>query len=226
MYQDIISSLSKSLQSEYGKHHLENGIAPIDYLVLGILSQNTNTKNAQKAFSLLKQKYPDYRCVIKANIKDIEDAIRVGGLYHRKARLIKHVLKRIWDQQHSFDISFLRKMDINTAIQYLDSYKGVGLKTAYYCMLLGLNMPVMPVDSSILRITKRLGLVDYDTGPEETSLFYQEFLEKDEVLDMYINLLTLGKKVCKASKTRCSECALNKKCRYYVVSQAACKRSA
>lgn len=226
MYQRIISSLSKSLQSQYGKSRMKNGLAPIDYLILGILSQQTNDINTHFSFKSLKNDFPDYFDVLKASVRKIERSIKHGGLQHKKARLIKKLLKNIWIHHGSFDLGFLKKMGPDEAKKYLTSFKGIGLETACFCLLFGLGIPLMPVDTHVLRVTRRLGLIDPDTGPDETHQFYQEFLEKDQVFNMHANLIELGRNVCRARRTDCNNCVIHPKCRHYLFSSIIEKQSA
>lgn len=214
MYQNIVSNLSESLQRKYGKHSLEPGLAPIDYLILGILSQHTNDVNARRAFESFRKTFPNYLKAVKAPVSMIENEIKPGGLQKRKARLIKKLLKEIWGHHHSFDLSFLRNMKADEAKIYLCSFKGIGLKTACFCLLFGLGIPVMPVDGHVLRVTRRIGLVDPTTGADETHQFYQEFLRKNDFLDMHVNLIELGRKICRPQEADCPGCAISRKCRY------------
>jgi len=65
---------------------------PLDILIATILSQNTNDLNSHKAFKNLKDKFPDFESLANADLREIERAIKVGGLARQKAKRIKNLL--------------------------------------------------------------------------------------------------------------------------------------
>ena len=56
------------------------------------MSQNTNDLNSHKAFKNLKDKFPDFESLANADLREIERAIKVGGLARQKAKRIKNLL--------------------------------------------------------------------------------------------------------------------------------------
>jgi len=68
-------------------------LAPLDELVLTILSQNTNDTNRDRAYADLRHGLPSWEDVADAPIPVIERAIRSGGLGPTKAPRIRAVLR-------------------------------------------------------------------------------------------------------------------------------------
>jgi endonuclease-3 len=52
----------------------------VSELVLTILSQNTADTNSFRAFTALRERYPDWDAVLAAPTDELEDVIRPGGL--------------------------------------------------------------------------------------------------------------------------------------------------
>ena len=57
----------------------------LDSLVRTILSQNTTDKTSIRAFASLKETFPDWEAVRTADVGDVAESIRVGGLADAKA---------------------------------------------------------------------------------------------------------------------------------------------
>lgn len=191
-------------------------IDPLDLLVATILSQNTTDKNSLRAFGRLKSTYPDYDSVLRAPTSEIEDKIRVGGLSEMKARRIKESLSKIKGHSESISLSFLEDMELNEAREYLCSLPGVGPKTAAVVLLFAYGFPVMPVDTHVFRISKRLGLVPEDANIEATQRALEKITPSNKYMSLHINLIRHGRRICKARNPLHSNCALQKLCDYYL----------
>src|SRR5215212_629058 len=85
------------LRAAYGKPELEPHRAPVDELVLTVLSQNTNDRNRDVAYGRLRERFPDWAAVRDAPVAEVEDAIRPGGLAPTKAVRIQDILRALGD---------------------------------------------------------------------------------------------------------------------------------
>src|SRR4051812_28813633 len=63
------------LRAEYGRPLLRPHRAPVDELVLTVLSQNTNDRNRDVAYGRLRERFPDWAAVRDAPMAEVEDAI-------------------------------------------------------------------------------------------------------------------------------------------------------
>src|ERR671915_2048450 len=85
------------LRREYGRPVLRPHRAPIDELVLTVLSQNTNDRNRDVAWSRLRERFPSWDAVREAPVEEVEEAIRPGGLAPTKSVRIGQILDAIGD---------------------------------------------------------------------------------------------------------------------------------
>jgi|Deesub1362B_J571_1020462.scaffolds.fasta_scaffold00005_279 endonuclease-3 len=183
-------------------------------LIATILSQNTNDKNSIRAYMELEKNIGiEPRKLMDASLKDIIRAIKVGGLYRNKARAIKEISKIILEK-YGGDISRILKLDLEKARNELLSLPNVGPKTADILLLFIAGHPVFPVDTHILRITRRIGLVERATY-KEVSERWKELLPQSKYMEAHHLLIALGRKICQARKPVCSRCPINNLCDYY-----------
>ncbi|XP_021291962.1 putative DNA glycosylase At3g47830 isoform X4 [Herrania umbratica] len=101
----------------------------LDGLVKTVLSQNTAELNSQKAFASLKSAFPTWEDVLAAESKNLENAIRCGGLAPRKASCIKNVLRCLHERKGKLCFEYLRDLSIDEIKAELSNFKGVGPKT-------------------------------------------------------------------------------------------------
>ena len=83
---------------------------PLDELVGTILSQNTSDRNSAAAFRSLRSAFRGWHSVIAADVSQIAEAIRPGGLHRIKARRILNTLQAIEGLTGRLDLNWLRDL--------------------------------------------------------------------------------------------------------------------
>ncbi len=183
----------------------------LDELVGTILSQNTTDHNSSRAFRALKAAFPSWEEVLAADPEDLALIIRSGGLANLKAARIQEILAAIRERQGSLKLDFLAELDNEGALDYLLSLKGVGLKTATCVLLFGLGRDLCPVDTHVHRVANRLGLVRAK-HPDDTFAQLSARIPEGKAYSLHINLIRLGKRICKARMPECGRCPLRREC--------------
>ncbi|MDD3717740.1 MAG: endonuclease III [Actinomycetota bacterium] len=184
----------------------------LDGLVHTILSQNTSDVNSHRAFEQLKEAFPTWEDAAGAATADIEEAIRSGGISRVKAERIKAVLEMVRADCGSYSLECLREMGVEQARDYLLGMPGVGRKTAAVLLLFQLGYPLFPVDTHILRVGKRLGLIPPRASADQAHDIMDTAVPDDIKFRLHINLIEHGRAVCKARKPDCPGCCLNDIC--------------
>ena len=129
-------------------------------LVATVLSQNTSDLNSGRAYVSLKQAFPGgWEDVRTASVTDLADSIRAGGLANVKAPRIQAILQDVYDRNGRTDLDHIRHWDDQTIRDYLRSFHGIGPKTAACVLMFNLGRPVLPVDTHVGRVARRLGLI-------------------------------------------------------------------
>ena len=192
-----------------------NTLPAIDELVNTILSQNTNDRNRDKAFAMLKETFPDWDAVRDAPTENVIECIRTAGLANQKGPRIQKVLRAVSAAAPDYDLSFLKEKSTDEAKAWLTSFEGVGLKTASIVMVFSLGMPAFPVDTHIYRITGRLGLRPEKMDIDQTHKLMLELFEPEVYGPAHVNLILLGRRLCDARKPKCNECFLTDICDHY-----------
>ena len=203
------------LMEFYGPVDWRPPLSAVDELVSTILSQSTTDLNRDRAFNGLRERFESWEAVMNGDTADIEAAIRVAGLSRQKAPRIKAALQFVYDSQGAFSLDFLKAMPVEEARAWLTQMRGVGVKTASIILLFSLGMPAFPVDTHVHRISKRLGLIPPKAGAEKAHYILEEALPPETYLDAHLNLIRLGREICKARNPNCKVCPLNELCAYY-----------
>lgn len=208
-----VQRIYEALAAEYGRPPATHPKGkPIDVLVETILSQHTSDKNSHRAFLQLRRAFPKWTDILSANPRNIEIAIQSGGLAKQKSVRIQRVLQMIHDREGRISLARLRKMPDQEAYDYLTSLPGIGDKTACCVLLFALQRAVMPVDTHIHRIIKRLGWISASASPEAARAVLEEALPSEVLYHMHVLLIAHGRQTCQAQRPRCSDCPIRQRC--------------
>ena len=207
----VVQLLEKRFGIPEPKHHLN----PLDNLILTILSQNTNDKNRDVAYTRLREKLPTWNDVKNADVEVIKEAIKSAGLENQKSLRIKHILQWIDETFGSLNIDFLCQMEPQKAFDLFCSQKGIGVKTMAVVLCFSCDVDIFPVDTHVHRICRRLGLVSEKATAEKTFWLIKDQVPKGKSYSFHINLLKLGRTICSARSPNCSVCPLIEQCDYY-----------
>ncbi len=207
--------IHRQLLAFFGPVNWRPSLTPVAELVSTILSQSTTDLNRDRAFNRLREQFGTWEAVRDGDAAGIEAAIRVAGLSRQKAPRIKAALQFITRQQGELSLDFLRAMPVAEARVWLIQMKGVGPKTASIILLFSLGMPAFPVDTHVHRTTGRLGLVPAKTSAEKAHHLLEAQLPPETYLEAHLNLIRLGREICRARNPRCEACPLQNSCAYF-----------
>lgn len=188
-------------------------VDPFKTLIRTIISQSTAEVNTRRAFENLLFKMPiTPKSLAEAENKDIEEALRVAGLYKNKTLIIKSV-SRIILEDFGGRLDFIYSMPLNEAREKLLSLPGVGPKTADILLLFCAGRSVLPVDTHVNRVSRRLGLVPLDVKDYEgVRSRLEELYEPRDYFAVHMLFIALGRSFCQARKPVCQKCPVNTLC--------------
>jgi endonuclease-3 len=186
--------------------------APVDELILTILSQNTNDHNRDLAYDRLRSIFPTWEDVTAADVKSVEAAIRPAGLAAQKSIHILEILKWIRESFGGYTLDPLQDLTDDEAIALLMERRGIGVKTAAVLLAFSFKRDLCPVDTHVHRIARRLGWVESKTSAEKTFHILRPLIPAGKAVAFHLNLLKFGRSICTARNPNCGECALWNDC--------------
>ncbi len=200
------------LDQEYFRPRFAPRFPPAEEMVFTILAQNTTDINAGRALEALKKKYPAWEDVARAPIRSIASAIKSSGISGPKSRYIKGSLTALLEEHGDLSMDFLEGMEDREALDYLRQLPGVGIKTASCVLMFSLGRPVMPVDTHVFRVCKKLDFLPEDATRESAHWILNAIVPPEDKYSFHINLVTHGRKVCKAIRPKCLDCVIEGLC--------------
>lgn len=217
---DKVLRVTTRLSDVYGPRERYSNRDPLDELILTILSQNTSDRNSGRAWQSLRARFGTWDEVLHADIPDLYEAIKSAGLGNTKAPRIQAVLREVLDRRGSFDLGFLRDLPMDEARQWLRSLPGIGPKTAACVLCFACDMPALPVDTHVHRVSLRLGLIGPKVSAEAAHALLERAVPADDVYPFHVNMILHGRQICHARRPECGRCPLADDCDFYASSAA------
>ncbi len=169
-----------------------------------MLSAQCTDKKVNEVTPELFERYPDFRSLSKATVAQLEKILRPVNYYKTKSRHLIEMAKRV-EQDFAGEVP--------SAFEDLISLAGVGQKTANVIQSeLGIR-PAFPVDTHVFRVSKRLGIAE-GNNPEQVEESLKTQFKPALWRNLHHWLIFHGRRVCKARKPLCKDCAVAKYCQF------------
>jgi endonuclease-3 len=169
-----------------------------ELLVATILSAQCTDVRVNLITPELFERYPTPGDLAVANPEELEELIYSTGFYRAKARSLMGMAAALVER---FD------GDVPETMQELVTVPGVGRKTANVVRSVAMDLPGLPVDTHVLRLSRLLGLTD-STDPVKVEMDLNPMVPAHERGDFSLRMILHGRRVCIARRPRCGECVL------------------
>ncbi len=139
----------KKIINKFNKGYLTTRKDPFFSLCRTIIGQQISTKAADSIWSKFETKCKK-KIIPRVVIKLPSRSLKSAGLSRQKVSYLKNIAKSF--KNKSFNLSNLKNMDDETAINYITKLKGLGVWSAQMFLMFNLNRPdIYP--------TKDIGLI-------------------------------------------------------------------
>ena len=195
--------VARRLALEYPEAQCElDHASPYQLLVATILSAQTTDVRVNMVTPTLFARYPTPEALAGASLPELEEIVRSTGFYANKSRSLVGMAQALVER---FD------GEVPTKLEDLVTLPGVGRKTANVVRSVAFELPGLPVDTHVGRLSRRLGLTtDHDPVKVEHTL--NSYLPSGERGRFSLRMILHGRRVCLARSPRCEVCVLSDIC--------------
>ena len=199
-----INKIIELLDEQYGTEYrcFLQYKEPYQLLFATIMSAQCTDERVNLVTKELYVKYSDLESFANADLSELEQDIRSTGFYHNKAKNIIACARMLIEKHDG---------KVPSGIDDLTALPGVGRKTANVIRGNIYHEPSIVVDTHVMRISRKLG-VTKKNDPVSIEFDLMKKIPKDHWILWNIDLITLGRTVCKAPKPHCEDCFLARVC--------------
>ncbi|HEY3916209.1 MAG TPA: Fe-S cluster assembly protein HesB [Stellaceae bacterium] len=213
----ILSELRDRLLAVFGPQRDAQRFDPLSQLVYGILASKTKDAVSMAAFEHLRRRCHSWEALLHAAPRAIERVIATVNHADRKAEDLPRALRMIRARTGALDLDFLADWDVEAVLQWLDGLPGVGPKIAATVLnFSSLRMRVLAVDTHLLRVGERLGILragaDYQQAYDGYARLLPEDWDADALYELHWLIKRLGQRYCRPTLPACGVCPLREAC--------------
>ncbi len=177
-----------------------------ELLVAVILSAQCTDKRVNQVTKELFKKYNTPNHFAQIDTNELERLIHSCGFYRAKAKAIKEASKDIVEKFNG---------KVPNDFDELCSLRGVGRKTANVIISEAFKGDAFAVDTHVLRVSNRLGIVKTD-NPDKCEIALKQYFDKKDWSRLHYQMVLFGRYHCKSRNPDCSNCKFSKFCKYYL----------
>jgi endonuclease-3 len=175
---------------------------PFQLLIATILSAQTTDRSVNLVTPALFRRYPTALDLAAADPAVVETLIKPTGFFRLKTARIIAASKKLVE---------LFGGEVPKTMDDMIKIPGIGRKTANVILGAGFDEPGFAVDTHVMRLTNRLGLVA-TRDPVKIEHQVCSMVPKEEWTALSLRLILHGRRICDARRPRCGECVLNGFC--------------
>jgi len=175
---------------------------PFQLLAATILSAQTTDERVNMVTPELFAAFPTPAELAAADPERLEKIIHPTGFFRSKARSLIGMATAVEERFGG---------QVPAAMDDLVTLPGVGRKTANVVLSVDFGRPGLPVDTHVLRLSRKLGLTT-ETDPVKVEMALNAMVPPAERGALSLRLILHGRRVCVARKPRCGDCVLSDFC--------------
>ncbi len=199
-------NILKPIIEEYGWKKIELDYeTPFQLLMAVILSAQTTDKQVNRITPPFFELIREASDLSNISLEDIMHHLKYVNFFRNKSRFIKETGAIIANQYNGI---------IPDDLLLMQTFPGIGIKTAKVVLAVLYDRPYVWVDTHIHRVMNRIGIVDTNT-PEQTDKEIENIFDTDTKKKLHHPLVLFGRYHCIARKPKCETCKLSAYCKFY-----------
>lgn len=177
---------------------------PYELLVAVILSAQCTDKRVNVATAKLFEVYNTPAVVARLSVDDLKPYIFSCGFYNNKGKNIIAMSKSIMERHGG---------EVPCDFDALVNLSGVGRKTASVVMAVAFDVPAVPVDTHVFRVSNRVGISNGST-PEKVEIDIKDKFPPELWNTLHHYMIFHGRYICHSRSPECNICLLKDDCAY------------
>ena len=188
------------------------GVSLLEQGLLCVLSRHLSRPQAEKTLRALSAAYPDLNELRITQIQELQPLIatRNEPLQRQVASAAKEYLQEIFQQNHGYDIEFLRT-DLNEASKFIQQLPFLGASAAHYLLWVATGGE-LPVSTQVVRVLDRLGVMKRTSSPRKAQSALETLVPAPRRMDFGLRIGAVAERWCDIKRPICWECVLVETC--------------
>lgn len=175
---------------------------PFQLLIATILSAQCTDEMVNKVTPEVFERFPSPPDLADADPSEVETLIHATGFFRQKTKSLIGMARALEERFEG---------QVPKELEDLVTLPGVGRKTGNVIRSVAFDLPGLPVDTHVGRLSRRLKLT-VETDPVKVERDLDELVVPEARGGLSLRLILHGRQVCDARRPRCDVCLLNDIC--------------
>lgn len=185
----------------------------LEQLLYAVCREGTTRDRADQAFKNLRERFFDWNEIRVSSVREVEEALSPVPCAEARAQRIIGILQQVFEETYSFDLEVLHKKGLKNAARQLARYQSATDYSVAWVVQQTLGGHAVPVDTHMLRVLRRLGLVDADGQDMESLRASLEHLVPKAKGSAFVDVLSMvAEETCHDRDPQCDACPLHAEC--------------
>jgi endonuclease-3 len=175
---------------------------PYQLLIATILSAQSTDEMVNKVTPAVFARYPTPVDLAHADPTEVEELVHSSGFFRSKTRSLIGMAAALEERFGG---------EVPRELEDLVTLPGVGRKTGNVIRSVAFDLPGLPVDTHVGRLSRRLKLTN-ETDAVKAEHALNALIEPEERGRLSLRLILHGRRVCTSRRPRCDACLLADVC--------------
>ncbi len=200
-YRGVVEYFSEAMPVAESELEFRN---PYELVVAVMLSAQCTDRRVNLTTPALFDRFPSAEEMAKVEAEEIFPYIKSISYPNNKARNLARMARMLVEEFGGV---------VPDTVEQLEKLPGVGRKTANVVAAVLFGREVMPVDTHVFRVSRRIGLTVGAKTPLQAEAQLEAGFPKHLLPIAHHWLILHGRYVCTARKPRCGECGVRPWCK-------------
>jgi endonuclease-3 len=210
--QRTLTQLFTLLKKRYDPNPPEE-LKVLEQFLYAVCREGTTRAQADRAFRSLRERFFDWNEIRVSSPRELEEALANLPDAATRAQRLTNLLQEVFETTFSFDLESLHKKGFKQAAKHLARYQGANDYAVAWVVQQTLGGHAIPLDAPVLRVLRRLGLLDNDQDDPEAIRASLEHLIPKSKAPLFADLVSaLADELCHEDEPSCAACPLAADC--------------
>lgn len=204
------------LEKVFGRRRRRQRPDPMETILFAIVADGLSDVRATDAFEKLRDELIDWNELRVTSVRDGE--VLLSGLPDaaQKAAAIRNFLGNIFLVRHEVSAEFMRRWSGARAKSFLDRVDMMTESMRARALLKGFELDVLPITVEIVRVMKRVGVLDGHLTQEKAYEFLKEILSSKRTYAFFHLVNEHGDRFCLQRSPLCQSCPVKRTCDKFI----------
>jgi endonuclease III len=200
------------LDARYSTPDLGNLPDPTDELFYILLSNKSDPSRYGDIFRKLREHLGSWDRLRHVDGGELALLLAPLGLADQRSARFVEIANTLYQVLGSVSLEPLREWSVPDALTFLATLPGAGEKSARCVLMYSLGADVFPIDSHVMRVSVRLGLVPSKWSLAKAQQRFDAWLPPGTSHRLHVNMVAHGRSLCRPTNPKCSDCPLTSFC--------------